>query len=260
MNINFEPAALTLTEARGLVAMLREMYPDLRMVGVGTLAAADPDPVDLDPAQAFATPAADPVDLDPAQAFATPVPTSPATPAAGGTIAPSAETDTDGLPWDARIHASTKGKNADGRWKARRNTPADTVAAVTAELRALMGVPTAPLAPAPPATTPVGPTPSTPTDGAAPADGAGQTATIPASPSSAPPPPPPPVVPAAPAMDFPAVMRKVTAAQATGAVTPAILNTILADLGLGALRELVTNPDKITAFSDQIDAYVASAG
>lgn len=249
MHINFEPATLTLAEARGLVAMLREIYPDLRIVNVETL--EEPTPAaDMDPVQAFATSAADPVDLDPAQAFATPVPTSPATPVADGIIAPSAETDTDGLPWDARIHASTKGKNADGRWKARRNTPADTVAAVTAELRALMGVPAAP----------VGPTPSTPTDGAAPADGAGQTATIPASPSSAPPPPPPPVVPAAPAMDFPAVMRKVTAAQATGAVTPAILNTILADLGLGALRELVTNPDKITAFSDQIDAYVASAG
>lgn len=47
------------------------------------------------------------------------------------------ETDSKGLPWDSRIHASTKRKNADGTWTAKRGVDAATVATVTAELSAL---------------------------------------------------------------------------------------------------------------------------
>lgn len=48
--------------------------------------------------------------------------------------------DSAGLPWDARIHSSTKELNADGTWRKRRKSkgqPDDaTIAAVEAELRA----------------------------------------------------------------------------------------------------------------------------
>ncbi len=44
--------------------------------------------------------------------------------------------DSSGLPWDERIHAASKATNADGTWRARRNTPADLVERVTAELHA----------------------------------------------------------------------------------------------------------------------------
>lgn len=50
----------------------------------------------------------------------------------------NAEFDSSGLPWDERIHAGTKGINADGTWKRRRNTSDDVFDAVTAELRALV--------------------------------------------------------------------------------------------------------------------------
>lgn len=204
-------------------------------------------------------------DLDPATAFAAPIPT-PATPADGGSPVPSAETDTDGLPWDARIHASTRGKNADGRWKARRNTPADTVASVTAELRQVMGAPAAPQAvappppppPAPPVTPPAGLSASIPIAGEVQTDGAGPTATTVASPSSAPPPPPP--APTVGAQTFTTTMTKVTAAQAAGTLTTADVSNILADFQLANLRDLITNPDKIGPFNDQVDAYIASAG
>lgn len=56
-----------------------------------------------------------------------------------GTSAPSvntAETDASGLPWDERIHASTKTKNADGKWKKRKGVQQPTVEQVEAELRA----------------------------------------------------------------------------------------------------------------------------
>ncbi len=51
--------------------------------------------------------------------------------------------DAAGLPWDERIHSSTKDLNGDGKWRARRKSkgqPDDaTVAAVEAELRARVG-------------------------------------------------------------------------------------------------------------------------
>ena len=43
-------------------------------------------------------------------------------------------TDKNGLPWDERIHASTKALNGDGTWKKRRGVDDATIAAVTAEL------------------------------------------------------------------------------------------------------------------------------
>ncbi len=45
-------------------------------------------------------------------------------------------TDKNGMPWDERIHASTKGTNADGSWRYRRGVPKEAIAAVEAELRA----------------------------------------------------------------------------------------------------------------------------
>lgn len=41
------------------------------------------------------------------------------------------------LPWDERIHASTKAKNADGTWRTKRGVDKAEVAKVEAELRAI---------------------------------------------------------------------------------------------------------------------------
>lgn len=46
----------------------------------------------------------------------------------------SGETDTDGLPWDARIHSGTKKKNADGRWAKRRGVDEAEYEAIKTEL------------------------------------------------------------------------------------------------------------------------------
>lgn len=51
------------------------------------------------------------------------------------------ELDSEGLPWDKRIHASTKTKIASGVWKLARGVDASVVEAVKAELRGLMSVP-----------------------------------------------------------------------------------------------------------------------
>lgn len=64
---------------------------------------------------------------------------APAAPVAQPSPVGGVELDTDGLPWDERIHAGTKRKNADGRWTSKRgiNDP-DLVPRVVAQLRAQM--------------------------------------------------------------------------------------------------------------------------
>lgn len=65
-----------------------------------------------------------------------PVPPVPAAP----TVAPasSANVDKIGMPWDERIHAGTKAKNADGTWRTKRGVDQGLLATVTAELKQLM--------------------------------------------------------------------------------------------------------------------------
>lgn len=62
------------------------------------------------------------------------------------------EVDRDGLPWDSRIHSSSKAKNADGRWKKQRLTAAKNmtpeqweayITQVENELRGALAAPSA---------------------------------------------------------------------------------------------------------------------
>lgn len=69
-------------------------------------------------------------------------------------------TDKNGLPWDERIHASTKALNGDGTWKKRRGVDDATVAAVTAELTGAAPQPEPTPAPQPDPTPTPEPTPA----------------------------------------------------------------------------------------------------
>jgi len=72
-------------------------------------------------------------------------------PTAAALTAPAPTVDKDGLPWDARIHSSSKALNADGRWRAKKGlNDGAMVSAVQAELRALMAIPVPPTMPEPP--------------------------------------------------------------------------------------------------------------
>lgn len=51
--------------------------------------------------------------------------------------------DTAGLPWDARIHTSTKSTNADGTWRKRRGVSKEAYNTVMAELGAQAATPAA---------------------------------------------------------------------------------------------------------------------
>lgn len=75
------------------------------------------------------------------------------------------ELDVDGLPWDHRIHSSSKTQTLPGQWKKKRGVSGEKVVSVEEELRAAMAIPTPandqvpandPIAPPPPnATEPV---------------------------------------------------------------------------------------------------------
>lgn len=65
----------------------------------------------------------------------------------------SVELDSNGLPWDGRINASTKTQNKDGTWKRRKGVDDDTYDRVVDELKQTMSAgksePEQPVAPAP---------------------------------------------------------------------------------------------------------------
>ena len=90
--------------------------------------------IPLPPLGGAAAPVIPPVPAAPAAAAA---PTATAQPSAPAGV----DVDANSLPWDIRIHASTKVKNADGTWRARRGVDPQLVLAVEAELRAVLAIP-----------------------------------------------------------------------------------------------------------------------
>lgn len=161
-----------------------------------------------------------------------PLPAVPTPPPAG------VEVDKSGLPWDERIHASTRTKTANGQWKKKRGVEDFTVAHVETELRQVMGIPGAatPTIPQPPAVAATVPVPPVP--GAVPT-----------------PPPPPALVASAQAPTaFAAFMQKYSPMIAAGRMTPADLQTAVEQAGLPNLGMLAARPDLIPAVSDILDA------
>lgn len=110
----------------------------------------------LDPAAAFgpveiSQPAAAPAPPSPTQVVSQlgPVLVIPAPPA-------TVTLDKSGLPWDARIHASSKAMNANGTWRGKRGVLPAVITNVEAELRQVLAIP----APSPaPGTTAAAPPP-----------------------------------------------------------------------------------------------------
>lgn len=293
-------------QASALAALLSTLHPGLEFgdrvtVTVGEVSMTGPAAEILggsnDPNEAFAD------GHDPAKAFAmppeagapfvpvatvteaggsTPVPTSaPATVAATPSPEPAAppanpgglDLDAEGLPWDARIHATVEGgggkKTGEGKWRAKRNVPADLRAQVVAELKAALAAPA-------PAATPVAPPPP------APAPVAEAPAPVPPAPApvaEAPPPPPAPVTsatppappapapstaaPAAPSSgggpaEFARIMRKVTEAQTAGKITAEHTTAAVQACGLQQLRDLLTRADLIPQFEATLDAMMGA--
>ncbi len=140
--------------------------------------------------------------------------------ALGGTVTPP-EVDKHGLPWDVRIHAGGKTKNADGSWRGKRGVSSDLVASVTAEL-------TGGRAPAPAVAPPMAP---------------------PAPPPVTQAPPPPPSGPT-----FMDVTQANMAAIQAGKWTAAQAVALAQSLGLESIAGLQGRPDLIPTYLEKVPA------
>lgn len=248
--------------------------------------------VTVPPAASVNVPPALPISTAPAGAptAAATVPTPPtaatvpiAAPASASAATPGpagVELDSSGLPWDGRIHGSTKSKNQDGTWRQKRglNDPG-LKDKVEAELRAAMAAkapasapstpapvmspgaassvpapstpPVAPPVPTPPASPSVPPVPAAPTTEPAPAAPAASTTAVPTAPSS------PPVPRVAPAGEtFGQLMARI-APRMTDATVQAKVNEALGAFQLTALAQLAARPDLVPSFGQTLDAMLA---
>jgi hypothetical protein len=169
------------------------------------------------------------------------------------------EVDSQGLPWDNRIHSGSRAKVSDGTWRQKRNLDPNLLAEVEGELRQTMGlpysavaavpaIPVAPVtpesafiaavAPPPPAAAvpvpppfvpsveafaaPVATTPPIVSAGAAPI----------ASPSSAP-------------VTFPQLMQKITQAFTSKTLDQPTIQAACQSVGLSSLPMLASRPDLV---------------
>lgn len=161
--------------------------------------------------------------------------------------APAVELDSRGLPWDSRIHASTKSKKKDGSWTSLRGLKDEgKVKQIEAELRASVaasqGAQLGAIVQAQGATPlPSGPSPMqsglSPQLGAAvtpqPGMNGGQTAaSLPTSPTAT----------AGDPVTFEQLMPRVTQATIAGVLPPTALQQVCGALGLPSVVALQTNP------------------
>lgn len=187
-----------------------------------------------------------------ASADLTPPPPPPSANAQAGSIT-SGVLDKNGLPWDERIHSSSKNMNADGTWRYLRGGDVDLRAAVEAELRAKMAnAETPPSPPAPPAAengSDVPPPPPPPAPAAA-ADA---------------PPPPPPVVepqvdPAPTGVTAAAVFKRVTELKASGKIDQSGIDMALASVDVESLASFMKRAKEDGLPAAVLDALNAVAG
>ena len=155
---------------------------------------------------------------------ATPVVIEEPTAVAPAFIPALPELDVRGLPWDSRIHSSSKNRNADGSWRKLRGVHDGFVADVERELRGTMEAPTAPAVPVVP----------TPTAGA----------------------PEVPEVPAVPVESFNDFMQYLTPKLAAGEINPAQVAGVIASVELPHIGALFNRPDLIPAVKQKIEALL----
>lgn len=201
------------------------------------------------------TPCLSEAEVTPVAEGVTPVPPAPPAPETPAFVpppppaAPGIELDKDGLPWDGRIHASTKTKTVEGVWKKKRSVEQATVDAVTAELRAVMAVPrletragegfaaatgvSFPHDPVPPAVAVPPPPPAI---------------EAPAATAVIPPPPPP----AAPGITFAEFMAHVTAGVTSQRFTREDVAGACVAHGIPNLPGLINRPDLIPAVAREL--------
>lgn len=245
-------------ELAGIAALIATLRGEERRFAVIAHDDIENPKIDIQPKAAEPIAPPPPPAADPAPNA--PAPVAPPPPASSSAVpASDIERDSSGLPWDERIHSSSKDKIANGTWRKRRNVPDETFHSVTAELRNANAARTmaaaAPLvAPPPPVADPA---PNVP----------------PPPPAAIVPPPPPapvaaPAVPASPAAaaesaasvytgdmaGFAKLTKWLSTAEPAGTITPTAKAEVCQQLGITSVRELVGNLALIPAFAELIGA------
>lgn len=153
--------------------------------------------------------------------------------------------DSDGYPWDHRIHASTKTKIANGTWKLKPKTDPALIEQVRGEFRqtaaAPIDVPPALQAPAPQLGAAVEPAPQAPAPAAAPAPQAPAAVATGDKPTN-------------PAALFAATMKKYSIAETSGKVEQGAALKWCVAAGLPSVAGLMSRLDLCGAFYDQLTA------
>jgi hypothetical protein len=174
----------------------------------------------------------------------------PAPPAADAPPVPNAsglELDANGLPWDGRVHAESKGKIADGTWRKKRGVDQALVTEVEARLRELAAIPAAGVA-MPPAVPEVPAAPEAPI--------------VPVVEA----PPPAPVTPIVPVADTPPaaavvtiadVFKFATAAEKARTLSPDARAAALQQLGFNSMIEIGSRPDLAGALIEKFKEFGA---
>ena len=155
---------------------------------------------------------------------------------------PTVELDNRGLPWDARIHASTRTKCKTGEWKNLKGVDKNVLATVEAELRAVMGAPHAATPPTPPVVLAATPPPE------------GTPVVLPAGPTG--PTPPPAPAPTGTPSSFPEFLQIITAKCSAKLLTyNEVTATVQKHLGPTAgIPLLNARPDLIPAVYADLEA------
>jgi len=175
-------------------------------------------------------------------------PEAPEAPVAEQPAAPAAELDKDNLPWDGRIHASSKKQNADGRWKKRRGISVEEIQKVEDELKALMAIPAgaAPEAPEAPAAAPEAPEAPTTAPEA------------PEAPAAAPDAPEAPAAPASSPTTFPEFLKATSKLIVDKKTTVEAVNAICAKKGIQTMHLVGRREDLIPELWAEISNAIAS--
>lgn len=114
-----------------VIAAVLAALPNGASTSIGTGTAAIPAPVPSLPNMAVPTPSVASPPMMPQ-----PIVSSDEEDDNDAPNAAAPDVDSNGLPWDERIHSGTKALTSTGAWKKRRGVAATTVTAVEAELRA----------------------------------------------------------------------------------------------------------------------------
>ncbi len=151
------------------------------------------------------------------------------------------ETDSDGLPWDHRIHASTKTKTKSGQWKKRRGVDDEEFDRIVTELKQTMDAgkpnadPLSSIAPPPPPQTQ---TPE-PEQAQAPEPEQAQA----------------PEPEQATVADFPTLLRKVQSLRTNGKMNQSQFEDLFKSFGLPSFPSFAQRPELIPDALDVVDQY-----